>query len=111
MSPYDKMLTLLSVSNKDFAHMQVYIVSWTLTFKVSLCMSHNNQSARAVRIYHRVVPSLVLSNVGVMHQVHRAFKAFEDPDQDLTRFFEQRILPRCDQFLVPWSHGIEPWLA
>jgi hypothetical protein len=33
--------------------------------------------------------------------VHRAFKAFDDPNQDLTRFVELRIFPRCDQFLVP----------
>jgi hypothetical protein len=46
-----------------------------------------------------------------MHRVHRAFEAFDDLDRDLTRFVEQRIFPRCDQFLVPWSRGIEPWLT
>jgi hypothetical protein len=53
----------------------------------------------------------VLKIVGVMHRVHRAFKVFDDPDQDLTQFVEQKIFLRCDQFLLPWSHGIEPWLA
>jgi hypothetical protein len=49
--------------------------------------------------------------VGVMHRVHRVFEAFDNPDWDLTRFVEQRIFPRCDQFLVAWSHGIKPWLT
>jgi hypothetical protein len=61
--------------------------------------------------FHRVIPSLVLKTVGVMHRVHRAFEAFDDPDRDLTWFVEQRIFPRGDQFLVPCSCGIEPWLA
>jgi hypothetical protein len=46
-----------------------------------------------------------------MHRVHRAFKAFDDPDQDLTQFIEIRIFLRCDQFLVSWPRGIEPGLA
>jgi hypothetical protein len=74
-------------------------------------MSHNYQSARAVWIFHRVVLSLVHMTVSVVHRVHRAFEVFDDPDQDLTWFVEQRIFSRCDQFLVPWSRGIEPWLA
>jgi hypothetical protein len=40
--------------------------------------------------------------VGIMRRIHRAFEDFDDPDQDLTYFTEQRILPMCDQFLVPW---------
>jgi hypothetical protein len=46
-----------------------------------------------------------------MLRVHRAFESFHDPDQDLTQFIEERIFLRCDQFLVPWSRGIEPQLA
>jgi hypothetical protein len=53
----------------------------------------------------------VLRTVGVMRQVHRAFKAFDDLDRDLAQFVELRIFPRCDQFLVSWSRNIEPWLA
>jgi hypothetical protein len=75
-------------------------------------MSRNYQSARAVWNFHWVVPSLlVLRNVSIVRWVHRAFEAFDDSDRDLTRFVELRIFPRCDQFLVPWSHGINPWLA
>jgi hypothetical protein len=53
----------------------------------------------------------VLRAVGVMCRVHRAFEAFDDPDRDLARFVELRIFPRCDQFFMPWSRGIEPWLS
>jgi hypothetical protein len=53
----------------------------------------------------------VLKTVSVMHQVHLAFKAFDDPDQNLARFVELRIFPRFDQFLEPWSRDIEPWLG
>jgi hypothetical protein len=53
----------------------------------------------------------VLRTVGVMHRVYIAFKAFDDLDQDLTRFIELRIFPRCDLFLVPWSCSIEHWIA
>jgi hypothetical protein len=49
--------------------------------------------------------------MGVMRRVHRAYEAFDDLDRDLTQFVEQMIFLRCVQFLVPWSHGIEPWLA
>jgi hypothetical protein len=59
-------------------------------------MSHNYQSTQAVWIFHQIVPGLVLSTVGVMRQVHRAFEAFDNPDLDLTRFVEQRIFSRCD---------------
>jgi hypothetical protein len=45
----------------------------------------------------------VLRTVNVMHRVHRGFKAFDDPDQDLARFVELWFFPRCNQFLVP--HG------
>jgi hypothetical protein len=80
----------------------VYIVSWTWTFKVVVPMSRRHQPAWAVWIFHRVVPSLVLKTVVVMHQVCRALKAFDDPDQDLAQFIESRVFHRCDQFLVPW---------
>jgi hypothetical protein len=49
--------------------------------------------------------------ISIMRRVHRAFKAFDNLDQDLGQLVEVRIFPRCDQFLVPWLHGIEPWLA
>jgi hypothetical protein len=52
----------------------------------------------------------VIRTVSVM-RVHRAFEAFDDLDRDLARFVELRIFPRCDQFLVAWPCGIEPWLA
>jgi hypothetical protein len=74
-------------------------------------MCRNYQSARAVWIFHRVVPNLVLRTLGIMRRVHKTFEAFDDPNQDLTHFVEQINFPRCDQFLVPWSRGIEPWLA
>jgi hypothetical protein len=73
-------------------------------------MNHKHKPARVVWIFYRVVLSLVLRTVSVMHQVHRTFEAFDDPDRDLAQFVELRIFPRCDQFLVPWSRGIEPWL-
>jgi hypothetical protein len=53
----------------------------------------------------------VLRTISVMNLVHRAFEVFDDPDLDLARFVELRIFPSCDQFLVPWSRDIEPWLA
>jgi hypothetical protein len=49
--------------------------------------------------------------VDIMLQVHRAFKAFSNPDRDLTRFVELEIFPECYQVLVSWPHGIDPWLA
>jgi hypothetical protein len=73
--------------------------------------SRKYQPTQAVWIFHRVVPSLVLKSVSVMHQVHRAFQAFDDLDQDLAQFIKLRIFPRCDMFLVLWSCGVEPWLA
>jgi hypothetical protein len=69
------------------------------------------QPARVVWIFHRVVPSLVLRSIRIVRRVHRAFEAFDDSDRNLARFVELKIFPRCDQFLVPWSHGIEPWLT
>jgi hypothetical protein len=74
-------------------------------------MSHKHQPAWAVWIFHRVVPYLVLKIVNDMHRVHRVFEAFDDPDRDLAQFVELTIFPRCDQFLVPWSRDIEPWLT
>jgi hypothetical protein len=53
----------------------------------------------------------VLKIVGVMHRVCRAFEAFDNPNQDLTRFVEQRIFPMFDQFLVSWPRNIELELA
>jgi hypothetical protein len=53
----------------------------------------------------------VLGTVSIMRQVHRAFEAFDDSDQDLARIVELRIFFKCDQFLVPWSHDIEPWFT
>jgi hypothetical protein len=51
-------------------------------------MSRKHQPTRAVWIFHRVVPSLVLKAVDVMRRVHRAFETFNDLDRDLTRFVE-----------------------
>jgi hypothetical protein len=73
--------------------------------------SHKYQPTQAVWIFHRVVPSLLLKTVSVMHRVRRAFKAFDDSDRDLAQFVELRGFLGCDQFLVPWSRGIESWLA
>jgi hypothetical protein len=73
--------------------------------------SRTYQPALAVWIFHQVVPSLVLKIVGIMYRVHRAFEAFDDPDQDLTPFIELRVFPRCDQFLVSWSYDIESGLV
>jgi hypothetical protein len=53
----------------------------------------------------------VLRTVSVLRRVHKAFEAFDDSDWDLAWFVELRIFLRCVQFLVSWSHGIEPWLA
>jgi hypothetical protein len=94
-----------------YPELGVYIVSWTWTFEVVVPMSRKHQPARAIWIFHRVVPSLVLKTMGVLCRVHRAFEAFDGLDQDLARFVELRIFPRCDQFLVPWPCGIEPKLA
>jgi hypothetical protein len=70
-----------------------------------------HQSAQADWIFHQVVPSLVLRTITIMRQVHRAFEAFDDPDQDLARFVELRVFPRSGQLLVPWSRIVEPWLT
>jgi hypothetical protein len=64
----------------------VYIASWTQTFEVILPMTRKLQLPWAVWIFHRVVPSLVLNTMGVIHRVHRTLKAFDDLDRDLTRF-------------------------
>jgi hypothetical protein len=58
--------------------------------------SHTYQSAQAVWVFHRVVPSLVLKTVSVMRQVRRAFKAFDDLDQNLAQFIKLRGFSRCD---------------
>ncbi len=49
--------------------------------------------------------------ISIMCCVHIAFEDFDDPDLDLAQFVELRIFLGCDQFLVTWSHDIEPWLA
>jgi hypothetical protein len=54
-------------------------------------MSRKHQPTRAVWIFHRVVPSLVLKIVEVMRRVHRAFEAFDDPDRDFAQFIESRV--------------------
>jgi hypothetical protein len=46
--------------------------------------------------------------MGVVCQVCRTFETFDNSDQDLAQFVELRIFIGCDQFLVPWPHGIEP---
>jgi hypothetical protein len=61
--------------------------------------------------HHQTIPSLVLRTVGIMCLAHRAFKVFDHPDLDLTRFVELRIFPKCDQVLVSWPHGIETRLS
>jgi hypothetical protein len=53
----------------------------------------------------------LLGTVGFMRLAHRAFKVFDHPDLDFTRFVEQRMFPKCDQVLVSCPHGIEPRLA
>jgi hypothetical protein len=53
----------------------------------------------------------MLRTVDVIHRVHRAFKAFDNPDQDLARFLELWIFAECDHVLVPWPRDLEPWLA
>jgi hypothetical protein len=58
-----------------------------------------------------VVPNLVLKTVGTVCRVHRTFEAFDDSDRDLAQFVEPRVFPMCDQFLVPWSCGVEPKLT
>jgi hypothetical protein len=85
----------------------VYIVSWTRTFEAIMPMSHKHQPAQAVQIFHQAVPSLMLNTIGIMHRVHRAFKAFDDPDQNLAQFIESRIFHRCVQFLVSWPRSVE----
>jgi hypothetical protein len=71
-------------------------------------MSLNHLSILEPWIFHQVIPSLVLRTIGIMSQGHRAFENFDNPDRVLARFVELRTFPRCDQFLVPWSCGIEP---
>ncbi len=36
-------------------------------------------------------------------------EAFDDPDRDLAQFIESSVFHRCDQFLVPWPRGVEPY--
>jgi hypothetical protein len=81
--------------------LSVCIVSCIQKFKVIVHASHRHQTTQAVRIFHRIIPSLVLRTMGVMHRVRRAFEAFDNPDQYLAQFVELRICPECDQVLVP----------
>jgi hypothetical protein len=73
--------------------------------------SHIYQPALAIWIFHQVVPSLVLKTVGAICRVHRAFKAFDDPDRNLDQFVKHRTFPRCDHFLMSCPRGIEPRLT
>jgi hypothetical protein len=43
--------------------------------------------------------------VDIIRRVHRAFKAFDNSDQDLGQFLELRIFSECDQVLVPRPHA------
>jgi hypothetical protein len=43
----------------------------------------------------------MLKSVSVMHQVRRAFEAYDTLDRDLAQFIKIKVFPRCDQFLVP----------
>jgi hypothetical protein len=61
--------------------------------------------------FHQVVPNLVLKAMGIKCRAHRAFKVFDVLDRDLAQFIKPRVFHRCDQFLVPWPHGIEPKLT
>jgi hypothetical protein len=72
-------------------------------------MSHKHKPTWAAWIFHGVVPSVVLKTVDVIYHVRRAFEAFDDPDQDLAQFIDARVFHRCDQFLVLWTSGIEPY--
>jgi hypothetical protein len=54
-----------------------------------------------------VVPNAVLKIVDIVCQVRRTFEAFDNSDRDLAQFVEPRVFPRCDQFLVSWSHDVE----
>jgi hypothetical protein len=73
--------------------------------------SHIYQSAQIVWIFNQVVPSLVLKTMRIMCRVHRAFKAFDDSDQNLAQFVELKFFLKCDQFLVSWLCCIELELA
>jgi hypothetical protein len=72
-------------------------------------MSRTHQPARAVWIFHRVVLSLVLNTICIMHRFRRAFEAFDDLNRDLIQFIESRVFDKCDQFLVPWLRGVESY--
>jgi hypothetical protein len=72
------------------------IVSWTRAFEAIVNESCIYQPARAVWIFHRVVPSLVLRAVSVVRRVYRAFKAFDDSDRDVSQIVGLRIFPTCD---------------
>jgi hypothetical protein len=40
-----------------------------------------------------VAPNLVLKTVGIVCQVYRPFKVFDDSSQDLAQFVELRVSP------------------
>jgi hypothetical protein len=73
--------------------------------------SHIYLSAQIVWIFNQVVPSLVLKTMRIMCRVRRAFKAFDDSDQNLAQFVELKFFLKCDQFLVSWLCCIELELA
>jgi hypothetical protein len=91
--------------------LSICIVSWIRTFKVIVHASHIHQTAQSVRNFHEIVLSLVLKSMGIMCPICRAFEAFDNPDRDLSQFVKLMIFSKCDQILVPWPCGVEPWLT
>jgi hypothetical protein len=73
--------------------LSVCIVSRTQIFEAIVYQSRTYQPTLDIWIFLHVVPDQVLKTVGVMRRVHRAFKAFDDPDLDLTQFIKLRIFP------------------
>jgi hypothetical protein len=74
-------------------------------------VSRGHQTAEIVRIFHRIVSSLVLKTVGVVRRVLRAFNTFDNPDRYIAQVIELRIFPKRDKVLLPWLHGVETWIA
>jgi hypothetical protein len=61
--------------------------------------------------FHQEVLNLVHKDMGIVCRTRSAFEVFDDSDRSLTQFIEIRVFHGCDQFLVPWSCGIELELA